>query len=72
MRAFLEFLKSDERGLTSIEYGLIIMALSLAIMAAYFLAGDAMKEMMTTVSSGIQQANSGVQDATSWRERFVR
>ena len=60
MRAFLKFFIADQRGLTSIEYGLIIIAMSLAIMAAYFLVGDAMQEMMTSVASGFEHASSVV------------
>lgn len=60
MRTFLNDWIADQRGLTSIEYGLIIMALSLAIMAAYFLVGDAMREMMSHVASGFEHASSVV------------
>jgi|GEM_PF-6583039 Flp pilus assembly pilin Flp len=59
LRRFLAFL-SDQRGMTSIEYGLIIMAISLAVMVGYFLAGDALEEMMLHAASGVERARSGI------------
>lgn len=61
LRRFLSFL-SDQRGMTSIEYGLIIMAISLAFMVGYFLAGDAIEEMMLHAASGIEHARSTITD----------
>lgn len=44
--------------MTSIEYGLIVMAVMLGLLAAYFLAGDALEEIMMTAVSGLEHANS--------------
>lgn len=60
MRAFFQFLKDHQSGVTSIEYGLIAMAISLSILASYFLIGDALEEIMFTLSSGLEQAQSAV------------
>ena len=60
MGAFLRFFCRDERGVTTIEYGLIVMAVSLAAMTAYFLAGDALREIMMHAVSGLEQAESNI------------
>ena len=62
MRAFLRFLCLDKRGMTSIEYGLILMAIALAFMTAYFLAGDALNEIMLHAVSGLEQAQSTIDE----------
>ena len=62
MRRFFRSIFADQRGMTSIEYGLIIMAVSLAFMVAYFLAGDALKEMMMHAASGVEHARSTITD----------
>lgn len=60
MRQFLYRFFADQRGLTSIEYGLIVMALSLALMTAYFFMGEYIESVFLAVSSQMQQAQSGV------------
>ena len=62
LRRFIHSYLQNQSGLTSIEYGLIIMAMSLAITAAYFLVGDAVKELMTHAASGIEHARSTIAD----------
>lgn len=47
-------------GATAIEYGLIAGGISLAIMAAVFLAGDSLSAMFNTVSSGLEKAASEI------------
>jgi pilus assembly protein Flp/PilA len=53
----------SQDGATAIEYGLIAGGISLAIMAAVFLAGDSLSAMFNTVSSGLESAASRI-DAT--------
>ncbi len=62
MRAFLRFFLLDQRGITTIEYGLIVMAISLGFLTAYFLAGDALKEIMHHATSGLEHARSTIGD----------
>lgn len=62
MRAFIKNFILDQRGVTSIEYGLIAMAISLAIAATYFLMGDAISGIMGTVSSGLAEATSNFEN----------
>ncbi len=49
------YLKSEE-GATAIEYGLIAGGISLAIMAAVFLAGDSLSAMFGSISSALSSA----------------
>lgn len=51
---------ADCRAVTSIEYGLIVMAVSLAFFAAYFLSGDALREMMSETSSALATISSEI------------
>lgn len=60
VRRFIHSYLQNQSGLTSIEYGLIIMAMSLAIMAAYLLVGDGLKELMMHAASGIEHARSTI------------
>ena len=53
------YVKSEE-GATAIEYGLIAGGISLAIMAAVFLAGDSLSAMFDTISSALSSAASQV------------
>ncbi len=46
--------------MTSIEYGLIVMAIALGFMTAYFLAGDALNEIMLHAASGLEHAQSAI------------
>ncbi len=52
-------------GATAIEYGLIAGGISLAIMAAVFLAGDSLSAMFNSVSSGLKEAASRISEVTS-------
>ncbi|MFN3828147.1 MAG: Flp family type IVb pilin [Micavibrio sp.] len=58
------YLKSEE-GATAIEYGLIAGGISLAIMAAVFLAGDSLSAMFGSISSALSDAAGRVASATS-------
>lgn len=60
MRSFLKNLMADERGVTSIEYGLIVMAIALSIMAVLFLTGTNLEGLMMTLSSTLEHAASDV------------
>ncbi len=55
----------NKDGATAIEYGLIAGGISLAIMAAVFLAGDSLSAMFNTVSSGLVDAASRIADTVS-------
>ena len=55
----------SEEGATAIEYGLIAGGISLAIMAAVFLAGDSLSAMFGSISTALSSAASQVADATS-------
>lgn len=50
----------DCRGVTSIEYGLIIMAITLSLLVAYFLAGDALREMVGHTASALVTISSDI------------
>lgn len=65
LRSFLRFFLQDQRGVTTIEYGLIVMAIALACLTTYFLAGDALKEIMMHAVSGFEQAQSTIDENTS-------
>ncbi|QQG37359.1 MAG: Flp family type IVb pilin [Micavibrio aeruginosavorus] len=58
LKRFWAIYKQDQAAVTSIEYGLIVMAIALACMTAYFLAGDAVREMVFHASSTIETATS--------------
>lgn len=58
MRRIWAIYKQDQAAVTSIEYGLIVMAIALACMTAYFLAGDAVREMVFQASSALDTATS--------------
>lgn len=58
------YLKSEE-GATAIEYGLIAGGISLAIMAAVFLAGDSLSAMFGSISSALSDAAGRVASANS-------
>ena len=55
----------SEEGATAIEYGLIAGGISLAIMAAVFLAGDSLSAMFGSISTALSSAASQVGAATS-------
>ncbi len=55
----------SQDGATAIEYGLIAGGISLAIMAAVFLAGDSLSAMFNTVSSGLESAASRIEATVS-------
>jgi len=55
----------SEEGATAIEYGLIAGGISLAIMAAVFLAGDSLSAMFGSISTALSSAASQVSAATS-------
>lgn len=55
----------SKEGATAIEYGLIAGGISLAIMAAVFLAGDSLSAMFNTVSSGLASAASRIETTVS-------
>ncbi len=55
----------SEEGATAIEYGLIAGGISLAIMAAVFLAGDSLSAMFGSISSALSDAAGQVAAATS-------
>lgn len=55
----------SEEGATAIEYGLIAGGISLAIMAAVFLAGDSLSAMFGSISTALSSAASQVASATS-------
>ena len=50
----------SEEGATAIEYGLIAGGISLAIMAAVFLAGDSLSAMFGSISTALSAAASQV------------
>jgi pilus assembly protein Flp/PilA len=54
----------SEEGATAIEYGLIAGGISLAIMAAVFLAGGSLSAMFGSISTALSTAASNV-DAVS-------
>ncbi len=58
------YLKSEE-GATAIEYGLIAGGISLAIMAAVFLAGDSLSAMFDTISSALSEASGRVKSSVA-------
>ena len=49
----LRFL-ADDCGATAIEYGLIVALLSVAVIAAMFATGDAVKGVFTTLVASLQ------------------
>ena len=53
-----EFLR-DESGATAIEYGLIAALVSIAAIAAMSAMGNSLSDMFNTVSSELQNAQSG-------------
>ena len=55
----------SEEGATAIEYGLIAGGISLAIMAAVFLAGDSLSAMFGSISTALSSAASQVSASTS-------
>lgn len=62
MKTILNHYRHDRSGLTSIEYGLIVMAVALAAFTAYFLAGDAISEMITHTTSSLETVASRLDD----------
>ena len=54
----------SEEGATAIEYGLIAGGISLAIMAAVFLAGDSLSAMFGSISTALSSAASQVSTTT--------
>lgn len=55
----------SEDGATAIEYGLIAGGISLAIMAAVFLAGGSLSAMFGSISTALSSAASSVAASTS-------
>lgn len=55
----------SEDGATAIEYGLIAGGISLAIMAAVFLAGDSLSAMFGSISTALSSAASQVDAVVS-------
>ncbi len=53
-------LSADQRGVTSIEYGLIVAAVTLTVMTAYFFAGDALETVFSSMSSQLEHAQSQI------------
>lgn len=53
-------ISADQRGMTSIEYGLIVAAISLAVMTAYFFIGDSLVTVFSTMGTELEQAQSQI------------
>lgn len=51
-------LKKNERGATAIEYALIASIVSVVIITALFVVGDALTETFNSISNAVQSANS--------------
>ena len=45
---------ADDKGATAIEYGLIAVGISIAILAATQLVGSALNDAFTTIATGLQ------------------
>lgn len=60
MRRFLYKFLADRNGLTSIEYGLIVMAISLAVMTAYFFIGESLETVFSTMGTQFEHAQSAI------------
>lgn len=55
----------SEEGATAIEYGLIAGGISLAIMAAVFLAGGSLSAMFNSISSALSDAAANVKSSVA-------
>ena len=51
-------LRSDEKGATAVEYGLMVGLIAVVIIAAVTLLGGQLKELFTSVSTGITKAGT--------------
>lgn len=63
--AYVQGYVKSEEGATAIEYGLIAGGISLAIMAAVFVAGDSLGGMFGSISTALSDAAGRVGDATT-------
>lgn len=60
MKSLLKRLYRDESGATAIEYGLIAALVSVAIIGALSLLGDALDEIFNFIATQLNDAASGV------------
>lgn len=60
MMAFIQAYKSDIKGATAIEYGLIAGGISLAIVAAVFAFGGSLSSLFSTIADAMASAESKV------------
>lgn len=56
--AFIHAYKSDIKGATAIEYGLIAGGISLAIVAAIFAFGGSLQELFSTLAGKMGEATA--------------
>jgi len=58
-RSALRSFRHDDRGVTSIEYGLIASCIALAFIAIVILLGDDVGNMFETLSDSVQDFSEG-------------
>jgi pilus assembly protein Flp/PilA len=58
--AFIQAYKSDIKGATAIEYGLIAGGISLAIVAAVFAFGGSLQSLFSTIADAMASAEGKV------------